>query len=73
MGRSSPEVTSLNDRVTMVSYKCPIHVSGLLCTVHELHATFSEVKTWRFVNFAARRRARAEVTLLIGSSTTVSY
>jgi hypothetical protein len=39
-GRSRPEVTSSNDTATMVSYYCSIHVSGLVCTIHELHAIF---------------------------------
>jgi hypothetical protein len=39
-GRRKPEVASSSDRVTMVSYKCPTHVLGLLCTVHESYASF---------------------------------
>jgi hypothetical protein len=37
-GRPRLEVTSRIDRVAMVSYKCAIHVLGLLRTVLKFHA-----------------------------------
>jgi hypothetical protein len=39
-GRPRPEVTSPVDRANTVSYESPIHVLGLLCTVHELYVIF---------------------------------
>jgi hypothetical protein len=50
-GRPRPAVTSPVDRVTMVSYQCPIHISCLLYTFDKFFALFSLVFDGGFVDF----------------------
>jgi hypothetical protein len=72
--RPTPEISSPNDKLTMASSLCPLHVSGLLCTIHELLAVFFCIETNGYLSIsAAGRHARSQVKSPTESSIPVFY